>query len=340
MFASAGHLDYDNGILTLVHPIEDVTTKKHRIAIIATTGLLVSSLSVISIIIVYSRVRQYRRRKEWETQEDKLDNVVEIDRGSFGVVSCAQHDGAWVAVKKLVNVHLGNRQRQFENEIWLLKTLGMRYRHPHVVRLLWVVMKPEICIVTELCHGSLYNEIHDYWRDFSPSTILDFCTQIASGMKFLHSKGVIHRDLKSGNVLMADSDGTSLKLCDFGLSVMKSARMRSAFANYFVGSLLWMSQAPEVLAPSINKVTTPYTFESDVYAFGICVYELITSRLPYRGYMEEQVMFQVARGTLQPDYSCVKDGRYFDVLRVISESCIKQNRSARPSFDRVRCMYL
>ncbi|KAH7714160.1 RAF protein [Aphelenchoides avenae] len=186
------------------------------------------------------KVRQYRRRKEWETQEDKLEEVAELDRGSFGVVFCAKHDGAWVAVKKLLDTDLGHQQRQFENEIWLLKTLGMRYRHPHVVRLLWVIMKPGVSIITELCHGSLHRQIHDYRREFTPARILDFCGQIASGMKFLHLKGVIHRDLKSGNVLMADSDGTSLKLCDFGLSVMKSAPMPSQCGNYFVRSLLWM----------------------------------------------------------------------------------------------------
>ncbi|KAH7696691.1 RAF protein, partial [Aphelenchoides avenae] len=173
---------------------------------IITIGLLMFSLCAISAIMIYARVRmlyllsimlklkirQIRRRKEWETCEDKLEDMVELDRGCFGVVFCAKHDGAWVAVKKLVDTHLGHQQRRFENEIWLLKTLGMRYRHPHVIRLLWVIMKPGVYIITELCHGSLHRQIHDYGRVFPAITILDFCAQIASGMKFLHSKGVIH----------------------------------------------------------------------------------------------------------------------------------------------------
>ncbi|KAH7705262.1 RAF protein, partial [Aphelenchoides avenae] len=225
---------------------------------------------------------------------------------------------AWVAVKQLNEMHPGHYERQFKNEVWLLKTLGMRYRHPHVIRLLWVVLKPRTAIITELCHGSLHRQIHDYKRQFAPETILAFCDQISSGMHFLHSKKVIHRDLKSGNVLLADKEGTTLKICDFGLSNLKLT-----------------GKAPEILAQNIGKKKTPYTFASDVYAFGICVFELITSRLPYRGYEDSQIVWQVAQGTLQPDYGHIVDGQDFEMLKAVSEWCISYRPGARPTFKTI-----
>ncbi|KAH7710876.1 RAF protein [Aphelenchoides avenae] len=325
------YYEHDNGMLTLVHDVVDVTAKYKQIIIVVTAVLLLI-LGLTITVISYVKIQQYRRRKEWETMTDKLESMREIDRGTFGIVCSAKHDGAWVAVKQLNTVHPGHHKRQFENEIWLLKTLGMRYRHPHLIRLLWVVLKPQVMIITELCHGSLHRQIHDYKRQFAPEAVLAFCDQIASGMNFLHSKSVIHRDLKSGNVLLTDKEGTTLKICDFGLSNIKAPR-QTRTNGYFAGSLLWM--APEILAQNIGKEHAPYSFASDVYAFGVCVFELLTSRLPYRGYAESQIVWQVAQGTLKPDYAYVGDGMHFDLLKTVSEWCISYRPGARPSFETI-----
>lgn len=96
-----------------------------------------------------------------------------------------------------------------------------------------------------------------------------------------------------------------------------------------------LPQAPEILAQNIGKKKTPYTFASDVYAFGICVFELITSRLPYRGYEDSQIVWQVAQGTLQPDYGHIVDGQDFEMLKAVSEWCISYRPGARPTFKTV-----
>lgn len=79
--------------------------------------------------------------------------------------------------------------RTFENEIRLLKSL----RHTNVLSLLGVVRKPHLAIVTDWCYCSLFWLIHKEGVVFETAMIVHFCRQIAEGMHYLHSKGVLHR---------------------------------------------------------------------------------------------------------------------------------------------------
>ena len=90
--------------------------------------------------------------------------------------------------------------------------------------------------------------------------------------------------------------------------------------------------APEVIR---MKEANPYTFQSDVYAFGIVMYELVTGQLPYQHINnKDQILFMVGHGLLHPDLSICRRETPKAVIRLI-EDCILFNREERPLFRQV-----
>ena len=142
----------------------------------------------------------------------------------------------------------------------------------------------------------------------------------ARGMAYLHSGNppVLHRDLKSANLLLDDSYTT--KVCDFGLSRLK-AQARSMTAN--CGTVQWM--APEVLA---NR---SYDEKADVYSFGIIVWELLSRECPYEGMTAIQCALAVLNRDKRPEIPkwCPPG------LHALIKSCIKKDPSDRPTFTEI-----
>mmetsp|Transcript_14687 Transcript_14687/g.30358 ORF Transcript_14687/g.30358 Transcript_14687/m.30358 type:complete len:491 (-) Transcript_14687:78-1550(-) len=142
----------------------------------------------------------------------------------------------------------------------------------------------------------------------------------ARGMAYLHSghPPVLHRDLKSANLLLDESYTT--KVCDFGLSRLK-AQARSMTAN--CGTVQWM--APEVLA---NR---NYDEKADVYSFGIIVWELLSRECPYEGMTAIQCALAVLNRDKRPEIPkwCPPG------LHALIKSCTKKEPSKRPSFAEI-----
>ncbi|MBA0598857.1 hypothetical protein Gorai_005100 [Gossypium raimondii] len=115
----------------------------------------------------------------------------------------------------------------------------------------------------------------------STETILRLALDISRGMEYLHSQGVIHRDLKSNNLLL--NDEMRVKVADFGTSCLETQCLETK-GN--MGTYRWM--APEMIKEK------PYTRKVDVYSFGIVLWELMTALLPFQGMTPVQAAFAVA----------------------------------------------
>ncbi|KIO31725.1 hypothetical protein M407DRAFT_217758 [Tulasnella calospora MUT 4182] len=106
--------------------------------------------------------------------------------------------------------------------------------------------------------------------------------ETADAVRYLHKEGVIHGDIKAGNILI-DDNGNSL-LCDFGLT--KTAESRTSTAMRGAGTFRW--QSPELWD------NAPKSFESDVYAFGMTIAEVLTGEVPFHDLTNDMaVMYAV-----------------------------------------------
>ncbi|KHN71040.1 Raf -like protein serine/threonine-protein kinase [Toxocara canis] len=273
------------------------------------------------------KVKQRMSMEDWEIDSSLVTYNKKIGSGSFGTVYGGSYFGK-VAIKKLNVGEPSPAQLQaFKNEVAVLK----KTRHANVLLFMGWMREPDLAIVTQWCEGSsLYRHIHviEPRVDFEMSSIIDICKQIAQGMNYLHSRHIIHRDLKTNNIFLTE-DGT-VKIGDFGLATVKTRWSGSHQNQQPTGSILWM--APEVIR---MQDVNPYTTLSDVYSFGICLYELLTGSLPYTHInSRDQILFMVGRGYLKPDLTKVRRDTP-KILHALLERSIKFTREERPEFEQV-----
>ncbi|XP_058729547.1 serine/threonine-protein kinase CTR1 [Vicia villosa] len=207
-----------------------------------------------------------------------------IGSGSFGTVHRAEWNGSDVAVKILMEQDFhAERFKEFMREVAIMKHL----RHPNIVLLMGAVTQPpNLSIVTEyLSRGSLYRLLH---RPGAKEVLderrrLSMAYDVAKGMNYLHKRNppIVHRDLKSPNLLV-DKKYT-VKVCDFGLSRLK--------ANTFLSSKS-AAGTPEWMAPEVLR-DEPSNEKSDLYSFGVIMWELATLQQPWGNLNPAQVVAAV-----------------------------------------------
>nr|XP_018685715.1 PREDICTED: serine/threonine-protein kinase HT1-like isoform X1 [Musa acuminata subsp. malaccensis] len=177
-------------------------------------------------------------------------------------------------------------EQQFTSEVALL----FRLHHPNIITLVAACKKPPVfCIITEyMAGGSLRKYLHNHEPHSLPhSLVLKLALDIARGMSYLHSQGIIHRDLKSENILVGED--LSVKVADFGISCLES---QCGSGKGFTSTHRWM--APEMIKEKIH------TRKVDVYSFGIVLWELLTALIPFHDMTPEQAAYAVAHKNARP----------------------------------------
>lgn len=173
-----------------------------------------------------------------------------------------------------------------------MKTL-QRLQHERIVKYVdWYEDQSDRWVlVMEHCpQGSLQDKI---WKEkilFTPSMTAEILKQVAEGLLYLHGKGITHRDLKPGNILVRSWSPLSLALCDFGL-----AKQRRAFS----GSAMYTTcGTPSHMAPEMWTRGAGYTKAIDIWALGVVGAELLGTKIPGLKTTKEDrypdLMFQIA----------------------------------------------
>ena len=222
-----------------------------------------------------------------------------------------------VAVKKIEIDHVDD----IKLEVDILQSLN----HPHVIKYHGhIVGEEDIRIVTEYAaKGTLYDYLRKLEKEKSlplhPQRVYEWGIQAAEAIKYLKDRGVVHRDVKSPNMLITADD--KLKLCDFGIAKRQEDGTYTT-SSAAAGTIKW--QAPEVFKH--GKVS----HKADIYGLGIVLWELISGKIPYNGKNPYEIQVAVAEGErlLIPD-NCPDD------FKRLIERCWDGDRDQRPNIEEV-----
>ena len=200
-----------------------------------------------------------------------------LGSGSYGGVCKAKCDGLLCAAKimhptlfDLRDPGTASYLHKFREECHLLSLA----RHPNVVQYLATYYDPDTrlpVLLMELCDESLTAFLERSPGPLSYHVQLNICLDIALALVYLHSNGLIHRDLTGNNVLMIA--GTRAKITDFGMSKLATGNPRMTALTLCPGNLLYMS--PEALDEAKS-----YTAKLDIFSFGVIVIQILTRQFP------------------------------------------------------------
>lgn len=255
----------------------------------------------------------------WSDFEDNNDGQVELGKGRCATVYAKYYRDRQVAVKVI------RERKQFESESQVLTLLALESsHHANVVRIYGI--GDQFCVM-EKCDTDLLSYIQSQrvspsqtlTTSFPDAQWLGFIRQMLSGFAHLVSLGILHRDIKTDNILLSNM---VVKISDFSVSIdvntVRKMPLRGSVRHY----------APEAID---NKKI--YTEKADVYMFGCLLYEIVHGGQRLWHEVNTDVVVKRRLSGETPTFSAPCEPWYFDTVTV---DCWAMNGDERPTFEQLR----
>ncbi|KAM3862214.1 serine/threonine-protein kinase Nek5 [Diretmus argenteus] len=254
---------------------------------------------------------------------DNYEIVRQIGEGAFGKAFLVRdRDGGCdgQCVVKQVNLRkMSPREKEAsKKEVTLLSKMN----HPNIVTFFKSFQeRNSLYIVMEYCDGGDLMKKINMQRGvlFTEEQIVGWFVQICLGLKHIHDRKILHRDIKAQNIFLT-TGGMKAKLGDFGIARMLNNTME--LARTCVGT-------PFYLSPEICE-NRPYNNKTDIWSLGCVLYELCTLRHPFESSSLRQLVGRICRGRYNPVSS-----RYSYDLRLLVTQLFKVSPRDRPSVNSI-----
>uniref|UniRef100_A0A1I8QEA1 Mitogen-activated protein kinase kinase kinase n=1 Tax=Stomoxys calcitrans TaxID=35570 RepID=A0A1I8QEA1_STOCA len=248
-----------------------------------------------------------QKPEDWEIPFEAISDLQWLGSGAQGAVFSGKLKNEIVAVKKVKDAK--------ETDIKHLRKLD----HENIIKFKGVcTQSPVYCIIMEFCpYGPLQNILKEE-EVMLPSRLVSWSKQIALGMQYLHSHKIIHRDLKSPNILISAEQ--LVKISDFGTSrEWNEISTKMSFA----GTVAWM--APEVIR------NEPCSEKVDIWSYGVVLWEMLTCEIPYKDVDSSAIIWGVGNNSLKlPIPSSCPEG-----FKLLVKLCWNTKPRNRPSFRQI-----
>ena len=262
--------------------------------------------------------------------EKKYKLISNIGQGSYGNVYLAYniYTNEKVAIKKIYKTLDIITESEIINEIDILKKLN----HPDIVKILeFYKTETAYYIISEYCSGGeLFEKAETH---LSENQIAVIFKQILSGLSYLHSNNIVHRDLKLENILISDKEYVpitgeeylDIKIIDFGNAKHFEKNIKD---KSIVGSTYYI--APETFMKKSGK-------ESDLWSAGVILYMLVVGSPPFSGESDKKIFSSVRKGVYDKNYSRWKNAssEVKDLIEKLLVSDPKKRLSAKEALEHV-----
>ena len=259
-------------------------------------------------------IGESEKPESMEVDKESVRLIKKLGAGRFGEVWQAMWNKTTPVAVKMLNVG-STGLHDFVKAAVLMK----QFSHPKLIQVYAASTKDvPIYIITELMkHGSLLEYLKSDNSSLKLPQLIDMGAQVASGMAYLEQKNCIHRDLAARNVYISENHGCKVA----GLSITRASETTSESHSRGMSPVKWT--APEAL------MYGRFTIKSDMWSFGILLYELFTyGQAPYPGMNNAQVIEEIQNGYRMPcPENCPE--QLYDVMR----ECWTGDPDFRPSFE-------
>jgi serine/threonine protein kinase len=264
---------------------------------------------------------------------NKYQILDRIGVGGMGIVYRARHltFNEVCAIKIVSDAIAGdaNFLQRFQTEAVVTRKL----RHPNAVRVddFDYTDDGRPFIVMELVEGKSIGEILQEQGPFRVPRAVRIATQVARALGVAHKLGVVHRDIKPGNILLTtDEQGQEIaKVLDFGIAKLREvageAQSGMTMTGMVVGTPLYMS--PEQFMG--KKAAGEIDGRTDIYSLGVVLYQMVTAQLPFEGDTPYSLMLQHIQGTVRPPHELVPELHIPESLSRVILKAIDKSRDLR-----------